>query len=281
MAFRQWQVGVDIQNGSFCALAIQRHRRGWQLRHWWQHSLPQDLLFRGRIQSPSILIAVLQKWRKLLPNDVSIRVGFPPQAVLQHCISEPVQRLCEPMLGRYVTAVAEKTFPVNPANLAFDYRVSDRSRGQLFLTATHTTVLTEWLNCLEKASLTPDVLELTLGGLSSLAQSIQFEPNCVLVHQIRDHWLWHIPDRQIGKSSGWCSNEGIQTLFELQRNDFPDIKTIYFSTSLLNGEEPYIFSSKLKPLFPLRALQYTQQPLPDYSGAFTIATGLALRPRDA
>lgn len=77
MAFQTWQVGLDIQNGQLCALGIQRRRNGWQLRHWWQHTLPQDTLRNGLVQRPDAIVALLQRWRRQLPSRISLRVGFP------------------------------------------------------------------------------------------------------------------------------------------------------------------------------------------------------------
>lgn len=45
-----WQVGLDIQIDCVRAVAAQRRRNGWQLRHWWQQALPQAVLRDGCLQ---------------------------------------------------------------------------------------------------------------------------------------------------------------------------------------------------------------------------------------
>ncbi len=35
MFARTWQLGIDIQPRTLCAVAITFHRKGWQLKRWW------------------------------------------------------------------------------------------------------------------------------------------------------------------------------------------------------------------------------------------------------
>lgn len=72
MAFQRWQIGLDIQNGKLCTVAIQRRRQGWQLRHWQQQTLPDDALKNGVLQSSPAY------WRRYGSGDASC------QAVI-HC----------------------------------------------------------------------------------------------------------------------------------------------------------------------------------------------------
>lgn len=272
MAFQKWQVGLDIQNGQLCALGIQRRRNGWQLRHWWQHALPHDTVSHGALQSSPALIAILQRWRQHLPRAVSLRIGFPPQAVLQRALPTPSLQLREPELGRYAAAAAERLFPLTASELALDYRVAAQP-SQLHLTAARQSVLQQWLATLGQAGLTPDVVELTCGALAMVGKTMQLPAKAALIHQLSDHWLWYLPGAPEAVT-GWAP--GLLTSDSQQLKQLlPTARTLWFSANisaeLLTG---------MQPLQPLSLLQFMQPPLPANGGMFTLALGLALRPED-
>ncbi len=274
MAFQAWQIGLDIHNGQLCALGVQRRRGGWQLRHWWQHVLPHNTVANGVLQRSPALMTALQCWRKQLPRHISLRIGFPPQGVLQRQVALPAPALREPELKRYVTAMARRLFPIAPEMLALDYRMSPEDSHQLCITAARQDVLLQWLECLGEAGLVPQVLELTPTALGSLAQALRLKPGIILVHQLPDHWLWYFPDNA-SQPLGWCLHEhGL---------DFPALRQRYFSQAsgiLLSMHEPGVLPTGVHALSPFDALHIMHPPLPCHSGAFSLATGLALREED-
>lgn len=274
MAFQTWQVGLDIQNGQICALGIQRRRNGWQLRHWWQHTLPQDTLRNGLVQRPDDVVALLQRWRKHLPARISLRVGFPPQLVMQRQLAQPALRLREPDRSSYIMAAARRFFPIAPEALALDYRCADDADGAMYLTAARQDALQNWVDCLHQASLVPDVLELTPAALHALACGLSLDTSAALVHRLSDHWLWYAP--QSGAHAwGWCSLEDAADFSALQQRYLQGSHSIWYSSALAE-ERP----EGTCALSPLAAVQCYQPPLPVYDGAFALATGLALRPED-
>lgn len=275
MAFQTWQVGLDIQNGQLCALGIQRRRNGWQLRHWWQHALPQDTLVNGLLQRPEPVIALLQRWRRQLPYRISLRVGFPPQLVLQRQVELPGTQLREPERSRYITAAARRFFPIEPETLALDYREGAQEARALYITAAKRDVLASWMGCLEQARLKPEVLELTPAALFALSTSLSLDPSAAMVHRLQDHWLWYsaLPARP---EWGWCSLQDAPDFSTLRQKQLPDFNAFYYSSQL---KEPLPESAQW--LDPFAAFALRQPPLPGLSGAFTLAAGLALRPGDA
>lgn len=275
MAFQTWQVGLDIQNGQLCALGIQRRRNGWQLRHWWQHVLPQDTLTNGLLQRPDAVVSVLRQWRKRLPYRISLRVGFPPQLVLQRQLDLPGTRLGEPERSSYITASARRFFPIELERLVMDYRQPQATPGQLCVTATRRDALQSWLDCLSDARLTPQVIELTPAALCAISQRLVTQPATALVHRLDDHWLWFAGDRA-GQQWGWRSRQEVPDFTTLRTQQLPDVATIYYSA--ISEDIP---PSGTRPLNPLDTLAQKQPPLPLYAGAFTLAAGLALRPDDA
>ncbi|WNN44645.1 pilus assembly protein PilM [Winslowiella toletana] len=274
MAFQTWQIGLDIQNGQLCALGIQRRRNGWQLRHWWQHALPKDTLRNGALQRSAELTAVLQCWRKQLPRHISLRVGFPPQLVLQRQIDLPRQPLREPERNSYVRAAARRFFPIELDALALDYRESPDYPGQLCVTAARREMLEQWLACLAQAELLPQVFELTAAALRSLALALALDQAATLVHRLADHWLWFSPqDKQ--QPCGWCTLDDAADYRALRQRYLPAATVIYYSAL-----EADSLPEGARDLLPLDALQLMQPPLPHSSGSFALAAGLALRPED-
>lgn len=274
MAFQTWQVGLDIQNGQLCALGIQRRRNGWQLRHWWQHTLPQDTLRNGLVQRPNDVVALLQRWRKHLPARISLRVGFPPQLVMQRQLAQPALRLRESDRSSYIMAAARRFFPIAPEALALDYRCSDDADGSMYLTAARQDALHNWVDCLQQASLSPEVLELTPAALCALARGLSLEKSAALVHRLSDHWVWYAPQSN-EHAWGWCSLEDAADFRVLQQRYLQGSHSVWYSSVLAEERPEGTFA-----LSPLAAVQCYQPPLPVYDGTFALATGLALRPED-
>lgn len=263
MVFQRWQIGLDIQNGQFCAVAIQRRRHGWQLRHWQQQALPQDTLRNGVLQSSPALLTVLQQWRRQLPGRYSLRVGLPPQLVLQRALPLPDTTLREPALNRYVQASAQRLFPVEPASLALDYRAS--SLSHLCITAARREVIAQWLTPLQQAGLQPDVFELSSLALAQVAQRLRLNPQQLLIHPLSDHWLWYLAGSEVVSGSG----TGPLSLTHLQET-FPQAEAM-LCTAPADG---------FTAIKPFSLLRYLQLPQPENEGVFALALGLALRPED-
>ena len=270
MPFQTWQVGLDIQNTQLCALAVQRRRGGWQLCRWWQQGLPQDTLRNGVLQSSPELQAALRKLHRQLPYRYSLRVGLPAQLVLQRPLALPTQHLQEPALGRYVTAAAQRLFPVEPDALALDYRASEADR-QLYVTAARRDVIAQWLAPLQQSALQPAVFELTTHALALTAQAAGLAEDAALLLYHDTQWLWYsrASENLVGTAS-------LETAAEaLPQRCFPQARTLY-GCAPSHIPLPAIFSS----FSPLRLFTFQQPPLPQQDAPFCIAAGLALRPED-
>ncbi|MEZ3500940.1 type IV pilus biogenesis protein PilM [Pantoea sp. KPR_PJ] len=271
MAFQTWQVGLDIQNTQLCALAIQRRRDGWQLRRWWQQGLPKDTLRNGMLQSSPALQAALCKLQQQLPQRYSLRVGLPAQLVLQRPLTLPAQHLQEPALGRYVTAAAQRLFPVDADVLALDYRASDRE-NQLCVTAARREAIAQWLTPLQQSGLQPAVFELTTHALALTAQLGGLEEGAALLLHQDTHWLWYSRTSNVPVGYADCAIAP-ETLAQ---RCFP-------SASVRYGCVPahIALPDTFTPFSPLSLFACRQPPLPQQEAPFCIAAGLALRPEDS
>ncbi|CAK9886547.1 MAG: hypothetical protein XXXJIFNMEKO3_02992 [Candidatus Erwinia impunctatus] len=274
MAFHTWQVGLDIQNGMLCAVAIKRRRQGWQLCHWWSHALPLDTLHNGFFQHRVSLVALLQRWRQMLPHRLSLRVGLPPQSVLQHRASWPVRELAEPMRSQYVTANAKRLFPLALEELVVDYRTAGKENTLLTMTAIRQETLNDWLACLHQARLFPDVMDIAPSALFVLSGALAIPPGAVLVHRLFDHWLWYGAAQQ-EPHWGWCPLQDAEDFSHLKSRFFPHVHQCYYSG--IDEQTPPAGSFTLPVL---DALTFKHPPLPSQSGALALAIGLALRPEE-
>ncbi|POD96078.1 pilus assembly protein HofM [Pectobacterium odoriferum] len=283
MAYHIWQVGVDIQNGFMRALAVQRRRDGWQLRHWWQYPLPDDTLRSGSLHHTEALCEALRTWHRLLPGHISLRVGFPAQLILQQHLPLPDRRLQEPERSLYIETMAARKLPISSESLAIDYREDPQRQGSLLVTAARRQEIDKWLVCLNNAGLRPDVFEISTCALRVMAQRAGLDANRLLLHRLLDGWLWVSPLNH-------AFHSGVIHLDEL--NDETDILSVvstryqhdvdgiaYYSS--VSPDLPSQQTDVLQTWSPLTVFNHMQPPLPSFPSAFAIAGGLALRPEDA
>ncbi len=275
MAYRQWQIGLDIQNGQLYALATQYHRRyGWQLRYWWQQQLPPDTLINGVLQSSEHLIGKLRALRRRLPRSISLRVGIHPQLALHHQLTIPksLATLREPERDKYIIASAERLFPLNINELMLDYR-EDTNKSVVHLTVARKVALNSWLTCLDAAGFSPDILEQTPAALCSLALALNLSRDATLIHGLNDHWLWYAPS--LPDVTGWCQRSEVADITMLINSYLPVTGQLYLSDVADNSINPLV-----SPLLPFSAFRVQAPPLPVNQQGFALATGLALRPED-
>lgn len=197
MFTQAWQVGLDIQSHCVRALAAQRRRNGWQLRHWWQQTLPQPVLREGCLEQTDALIQALRQWRVQLPRHISLRIALPAQRVLQHQMPLPDARLKEPLRGDYITSQGLKQFPLDSQTLALDYRQALPEHATLLLTAARQQELQQWLDCLRHANLQPQVVDITPCALRVMAEAAGVSADAGLLHRLDDEWLWVAPHRVV------------------------------------------------------------------------------------
>jgi pilus assembly protein HofM len=280
MVFSQtWQVGLDIQGNTVRALAAQRRRGGWQLRHWWQQELPQTVLRDGYLDQSEILINALRQWRVRLPRNISLRIALPAQRVLQSQMAVPDGRLQEPARNRYITTQGLKQFPLDSQTLALDYRSCELNVTQLLLTAARQQELQQWLNCLQQADLHPQVVDITPCALRSMACAAGLSSDAGLLHRLEEEWLWVAPDA-VPFSYGL-----------LRCDEFEDVTQALAALHIAcpaMGQQAVYYSSVLDETIseglqtwtPFSAFRHLQPPLPSLPAAFVVAGGLALREGD-
>lgn len=280
MFSQTWQVGLDIQDHSVRALAAQRRRNGWQLRHWWQQALPHSVLREGYLESSETLVAVLKLWRSRLPRHISLRIALPAQRVLQQTLPLPDLRLQEPVRHDYITTQGLKQFPLDSQTLAMDYRQAQPNTHQLLLTAARQQELQQWLHCLQLADLHPQVIDIAPNALSMMAAFAGLAPDAGLLHRLESEWLWVAPRAMPFTYGVLPAGEAVsvEQALAAMRSACPALgaKEVYYS-SVLDEASP----EGAMPWSPLTAFGRLYPPLPAQPMAFVLAGGLALRREDA
>lgn len=281
MAFRIWQVGLAFENGTARALAVQRRRQGWQLRHWWQQPMPEAAPDGNAGPPPGGLAQLLATWRRQLPGRISLRVSLPATEFIHRRMAAPDHRLGEPEREWYITAHARRHFPVGHEKLLLDYRCDPQAPGTLLVTAARQAAVGQWLSCLERAGLAPEVLDIAPSALRCMATAAGLARDRLLIHASRAGWHWVSPlarPLEFGFITA-AEASALPAARALIIERYPDAggkdQPAYFSSeaSCAPHEDTVAWS-------PFAALWQAHPPIPAWPAAFAIAGGLAVRRGD-
>ena len=75
MAFRNWRLGMHIQQDSIAIVALLHERSHWALRRWWRIPLPPGLVRQGMVADVSALGSRLAR-RRELPAQHQVSIAF-------------------------------------------------------------------------------------------------------------------------------------------------------------------------------------------------------------
>jgi len=281
MAFQLWQVGLAIEDGTLRALALQPRRRGWQLRHWWQHRLPDPP--QDDCAAPQAgLRDILRAWRRQLPGSISLRVCLPMHLISQRRMAAPDKRLGEPERGWFIAARAGRHFTPAGEKLLLDYRADPYLPHTLLVTAARQCAVAQWLDCLTDAGLAPQVLDIMPCALRYMAGEAGLAADRLLIHAGQRGWSWVSPLAQ-PLQFGVIPAEYAGDISRARRF----IAQHYTGMEHLENR-PY-FSSETRmaapagalPWSPFAALWQAFPPIPEWPAAYAVAGGLAVRREDA
>ncbi|XBS69506.1 pilus assembly protein HofM [Acerihabitans sp. KWT182] len=282
MTFRRWQVGLEIGNGTVRALAVQRRRRGWQLRHWWQHTLPAASSAAPEAP-PSGVGRLLAEWRKHLPGSISLRVCLPPALFSQRRIKAPDRRLREPERGFYIASQVRRHIQGNGGPLLIDYRDDPLAPHTLLVTAACQSAIGQWRSCLSAAGLDPQIMDFSPCVLRGMARQAALERNFLLIHDMGDGWCWVSPLAHPLEFGFVCRQDAADydTLRRLISRQYSGAgedcrPAVYYSSA---EPSPLPKDARSWPSFDIFWRAYP--PVPPWPQAFLIAGGLALRWEDA
>ncbi len=283
MAFRRWQVGLEIGNGAVRALAVQHRRQGWQLRHWWQQILPAASPTGGDGQPPAGVGRLLAGWRKHLPSSISLRVCLPAHLFLQRRMKAPDRRLREPEREWYIASRAGRHFPKDSGPLLFDYRDDPLVPHTLLVTAARQTAITQWQSCLSAAGLDPQIMDFMPCALRCMARHAGLERDALLIHGFADGWSWVSPlSRPL--EFGFVPRGDAADHRALRRviaQQYPDGGEALCPGAYVSSITRSAMPAGALSWPPFGAFWQAYPPMPPWPQAFVVAGGLALRREDA
>ena len=88
MAFKNWQIGLHLQQQEAVAVAIVRSAKECLLHRWWRLPLENDIIKDGRIVDVQRLANTLLPWSRELPQRHHIMLAR--QSHITAVISTPV-----------------------------------------------------------------------------------------------------------------------------------------------------------------------------------------------
>jgi pilus assembly protein HofM len=282
MTFHRWQVGLEIGHGTLRALAVQRRRQGWRLRHWWQQTLPEDALIHGEGLPPAGVGRLLARWRKQLPGSISLRICLPVSLMAQRRMKAPDGRLREPERGWYIASQARRHFQDDKQALLFDYRDDPLLPQTLLVTAARQGAIAQWQACLNAAGLDPQIMDFMPCALRCLARYAGLDADKMLIHELGDGWCWVSP-LSCPLEFGFIPRPAAADFLAARLL----INQQYSHGTLIAGPVAY-FSSVLRAVAPINTLAWppldslwlSYPPVPPWLPAFVVAGGLALRHED-
>lgn len=95
MAFKNWQIGLHLQQQEAVAVAIVRSAKECLLHRWWRLPLENDIIKDGRIVDVQRLANTLLPWSRELPQRHHIMLAFPASRTLQRSFPRPSMSLGE------------------------------------------------------------------------------------------------------------------------------------------------------------------------------------------
>ncbi|WP_183272307.1 type IV pilus biogenesis protein PilM [Buttiauxella sp. A111] len=269
MMFATWQIGLDIQHTSVRAVAVQRQRQGWQLRHWWQLPLPEGTFRDGLLMNTEAFANALLDWRKELPVRHQLRVSFPTQRTLQRPIPAPDKRLAESASDAYIASTTARQLQMTPAQLCWDYLASQDVADPYLIVAARQTDVAALIKSLAVVKLFPATLTPGASALPALTTPCHLEKCEYLVHREENHWLW--ASTETTPRWGWADTHVVPTISDLCQQ----LKTEPGKVAL-SFAQPESQPVGFLPLDAWSALSRLQPPLPRHGGVFTVAIGLAI-----
>ena len=269
MMFATWQIGLDIQHESIRAVAVQRQRQGWQLRHWWQLPLPEGTFRDGLLINAEAFTKAMLDWRKELPVRHQLRVSFPTQRTLQRSVPAPDKRLAESASEAYIASATARQLQMTPAQLCWDYLASQDVTDSHLIIAARQTDVAALVKSLAVVNLYPATVTPGAGALPLLIAPCHLEKCEYLVHREGNHWLW--ASTEITPRWGWADTHTVPTIIDFCQQFKTEPERVALSFA-----QPEPQPAGFLPLDAWSALSRYQPPLPRHGGMFTVAIGLAI-----
>ncbi|HAT1681794.1 TPA: pilus assembly protein [Klebsiella oxytoca] len=124
MAFRNWRIGMHIQQDHIAIVALLHERSRWALRRWWNIPLMPGTVRQGMVVDVESLAHQLQSWRRELPLQHQVCIAFPAARTLQKQLPRPQISLRESEQATWITSAMAQQLEMPASSLCVDYAQS-------------------------------------------------------------------------------------------------------------------------------------------------------------
>ena len=121
MAFRNWRVGMHIQQDHIAIVALLHERSRWALRRWWSIPLMPGTVRQGMVVDAESLARQLQSWRRELPLHHQVCIAFPAARTLQKQLPRPQISLRESEQATWIASAMAQQLEMPASSLCVDY----------------------------------------------------------------------------------------------------------------------------------------------------------------
>lgn len=121
MAFRNWRIGMHIQQDHIAIVALLLERSRWALRRWWRIPLMPGTVRQGIVVDVESLARQLQPWRRELPLQHQACIAFPAARTLQKQLPRPQISLRESEQATWIASAMAQQLEMPASSLCVDY----------------------------------------------------------------------------------------------------------------------------------------------------------------
>lgn len=179
-------VGLDVGSKTVKAVELARLRAGFRIARFAVVPMPPGGLVEGAVaDSRKVAEAVRAAFQQAGIHNRRVVTALGTKAVVVREIQLP--EMPEEEMSRAVQFEAERYLPVAGEDLRVDYQVVDRAHGQVsvLFAAARREVVDNFVQALEGAGITPEVLEVTTFALARLFRS-DAQQGAIMVADIGD-----------------------------------------------------------------------------------------------
>ena len=120
MTFRNWRIGIHIQQDSVAIVALLYERGRWALRRWWRIPLPPGLVVQGSIVDINEVVKRLRAWRRELPLQHQVCIALPASRTLQKQLPAPQVSLRESERATWIAGTMARQLEMPASSLCID-----------------------------------------------------------------------------------------------------------------------------------------------------------------
>ncbi|WP_325081595.1 pilus assembly protein PilM [Klebsiella aerogenes] len=120
MTFRNWRIGIHIQQDSVAIVALLYERGRWALRRWWRIPLPPGLVMQGSIVDINEVVKQLRAWRRELPLQHQVYMALPASRTLQKQLPAPQMSLRESERATWIAGTMARQLKLRLAAIVPD-----------------------------------------------------------------------------------------------------------------------------------------------------------------